>query len=1313
MRDIILLTGVVLVAAILMFTGCTQQKEWTAYQRVPDDHAIVDGQLVNVGSQTKEQMQAKDEGCKACHLNVGDPHARQSNFIACVDCHGGNAAGKTKEEAHPKPRHPEAWMRNGKMSSANPEHSFALLNDENPEWIRFVNPGDLRVANEACGGCHQAEFINVSKSLMTTAAHFWGVAPYCNGIVPFKRSALGESYSREGIGQKINLVTDPPMTPEQMANESVSPFLLAMPRFEVFQPGNILRVFERGSRLPNPAIGLPDKEEEPGLPNNRLSERGLGTQLRIDFPVLNVHKTRLNDPHLSFLGTNDNPGDFRSSGCSACHMVYANDRSPIHSGPFAKYGNRGLTSPSNPDPTIPKDEPGHPIAHAFTKSAPSSQCMVCHMHQPNSFVNSYYGFTMWTYETDGDVPGKDGRALWPKEGKHPTHEELVESFLRNPEEAAARGNWIEPEFLAESSSINANAKHTQFADYHGHGWMFRAVFKMDRVGNLLDAGGDVVPYDDPDKFKGVIPLVGALPGEGSGPGSGAGGSTTDSDPHAARRAVHLKDIHAEVGMHCSDCHFLTDSHGNGKLYHEYQAAIEITCRDCHGTVREYANLKGPPTGPAASDASAGLGDMKTPEGDARFEWKDGQLIQRSMVEAGKWWAVSQVKDAVTPGNANWNEKAAWAKTVRADGSTWGAVDDKCKLAHNDDKMECYSCHTSWITSCFGCHLPQRGNIKVKMKHYEGDTLRNFATYNPQVVRDSEFMLGVAGDVKGNRIAPVRSSSAVMISSEDSNRRWIYLQQPTISAPGYSSQAFNTHFPHTVRRTETKTCDDCHLSANEDNNAWLAQAYLLGTNSVGLMGHYAYVGEGKKGFLAVQVTEYYEPQAVIGSNLHRIAWPEEYHEHQERGKELDHSHHHDGVEIQSVQHRGEYLYTAAGAGGFRVYDIANVAHKDFSEPLVTAPVSPLGQDTHVETTYATAVRLGFNNPISMNRTWRPENKEVRPPEASGKDFGYLHPLYRYAYITDRYEGLILVDVDCLADGDPQNNFLERAVTFNPDGILDGAENLTVAGETVYICCRRGLVAVDIRDPLNPKVVSEIGAPHIDAPTAVDVQFRYAFVTDAAGLKVLDVTWPERMGDLARQKPQIPTLPIADARDVYVAKTYAYVSAGAEGMVIADVTRPLDPRKFLTWNDDGKVDDLNEIKVATTNDSMFAYLADGKNGLKVVQIVSPGDGEPRSPYGWSPRPVPPLVAEHPTDGSATCVSKALDRDRAVDESGNQVAVFGRIGGRPMNLAERERFYLRKGALYRVTNQPTTKPVQSEASAKAPAERPSKPASSGGGH
>src|SRR5882724_8919564 len=101
------------------------------------------------------------------------------------------------------------------------------------------------------------------------------------------------------------------------------------------------------------------------------------------------------------------------------------------------------------------------------------------------------------------------------------------------------------------------------------------------------------------------------------------------------------------------------------------------------------------------------------------------------------------------------------------------------------------------------------------------------------------------------------------------------------------------------------------------------------------------------------------------------------------------------------------------------------------------------------------------------------------------------------------------------------------------------------------------------------------------------------------------------------------------------------------------------------------------------SLFAYVADGVNGLKVVQLFSPTDNPAFG--GFSPRPTPKLIATYRTHGPAVAVSKGIDRDRAVDESGNQLAVFGRRGARPFNRQEIDRMYLRGGKVFTVTDEP----------------------------
>ena len=201
--------------------------------------------------------------------------------------------------------------------------------------------------------------------------------------------------------------------------------------------------------------------------------------------------------------------------------------------------------------------------------------------------------------------------------------------------------------------------------------------------------------------------------------------------------------------------------------------------------------------------------------------RDGNQIkfmQRSMLYPELEWEISQVKHSVDPDHPDYNNQAAYAKLQeRADGS----------CAHGPESMDCAACHTSWMTSCFGCHLPQEANWRTDMHHFERKKLRNWASYNPQVARDDVFMLGVSPDVKDNKVAVVRSSSAVMVSSTDATRGIAYKQQLTVAANGMSGQCFNTHFAHTVRKTETRKCSDCHLSDRNDNNAWLAQTYLQG------------------------------------------------------------------------------------------------------------------------------------------------------------------------------------------------------------------------------------------------------------------------------------------------------------------------------------------------------------------------------------------------------------------------------------------------------------------------------------------------------
>src|SRR3984957_12217672 len=307
--------------------GSTASAPVVAQSQSPDSNASL--RL----KQTQDDVDAKSLGCRSCHTSTDSNtmHASPSVRIGCTDCHGGNATEQVsadlapnsveyqaiKKKAHPQPK----VLANN--TSANPVRVYTNWLKEDWDYVKFVNPGDLRVVSTTCGtvGCHTSEVQKVRTSMMTHGAMLWGAALYNNGSFPLKQPHFGESYSPDGTPQR--LVTFPPPTPEEMRLKGVLPYLDPIERWEVSQPGNVLRIFERGGEK-KPEVGIPSLDEEPGRPDVKLGERGFGTLLRTDPVFLGLQKTRLMDPLLSFPGTNDQPGDYRNSGCSGCHVVYAN-----------------------------------------------------------------------------------------------------------------------------------------------------------------------------------------------------------------------------------------------------------------------------------------------------------------------------------------------------------------------------------------------------------------------------------------------------------------------------------------------------------------------------------------------------------------------------------------------------------------------------------------------------------------------------------------------------------------------------------------------------------------------------------------------------------------------------------------------------------------------------------------------------------------------------------------------------------------------------------------------------------------------------
>jgi hypothetical protein len=291
---------------------------------------------------------------------------------------------------------------------------------------------------------------------------------------------------------------------------------------------------------------------------------------------------------------------------------------------------------------------------------------------------------------------------------------------------------------------------------------------------------------------------------------------------------------------------------------------------------------------------------------------------------------------------------------------------------------------------------------------------------------------------------------------------------------------------------------------------------------------------------------------------------------------------------------------------------------------------------------------------------------------------MHPLFSYAFVTDAEEGLIVVNINTFGDGDPLNNFLERALTWNKNGLLDGARFISLYGSFAYIVADQGLITLNIDNPLKPVVTSVI---QLAGMRSFATQFRYLFYTSETGLGVVDITDPSQpvlVKDSA--------VALADARKLYLARTYAYVAAGEDGLAIINIEKPEAPVLDQMFDGEGQLKDTSDIVIGTTNASLFGYVADGDFGFKLLQLTSPSS-QPNF-YGYSPQPKPEVIGWMPSKSRVLSISKGLDRDRAVDESGNQIAVFGRLGSRPFNREEMEGLFKRlDGQMYFVNDSDST--------------------------
>jgi Ca2+-binding EF-hand superfamily protein len=218
--------------------------------------------------------------------------------LTCIDCHGGNDSARLKNEAHvPKPRY---------RGPSEDERVPAL--DRNLTWARFQNPMDLRIVARTCANCHGTEVEHLYASLHGTTAGHLSDGFYEMGLLKERGSKYGVFPVAKAPeeGGEVESIVQIGGFQSHLAADQLASHYTDLPRKECLQC--------------------------------HLWSAGRAVRGRVGFD-----------------------GDYRGSGCAACHVAYASD---------------GLSESG--DPHIPRNEPGHARRHVMSRNAPTETCTSCH-----------------------------------------------------------------------------------------------------------------------------------------------------------------------------------------------------------------------------------------------------------------------------------------------------------------------------------------------------------------------------------------------------------------------------------------------------------------------------------------------------------------------------------------------------------------------------------------------------------------------------------------------------------------------------------------------------------------------------------------------------------------------------------------------------------------------------------------------------------------------------------------------------------------------------------------------------------------------
>ncbi len=308
--------------------------------------------------------------------------------------------------------------------------------------------------------------------------------------------------------------------------------------------------------------------------------------------------------------------------------------------------------------------------------------------------------------------------------------------------------------------------------------------------------------------------------------------------------LHLKsDVHMRKGMLCQDCHTTRDLHGDGFLSGATLGPVEIECQDCHGTTEKYPWEL--PLG--YSDEFATRPATGKPRGTAKklpeylkkgttYKPLDGYLITargnpyKNVVRDGQ--------DVIVHLASGKDIKLKPLKELKREGkiSKTGMI-AMDQIQEHTSRMECYTCHDTWVPQCYGCHVKidySKGQQAPDWLAMAGDHDIHGATAAMRHSADRSYLIpGKVTETRSylrwedpplvqngeGRISPAMPGCQVVVTVIGKDGKAL-LKNHVFMMPDYKHPESKRKLPgivmasvhsHTVQK-EARSCESCHANA---------------------------------------------------------------------------------------------------------------------------------------------------------------------------------------------------------------------------------------------------------------------------------------------------------------------------------------------------------------------------------------------------------------------------------------------------------------------------------------------------------------------